>query len=634
MSRWARVAFAAASVAAFGVAVGAWIVLPGIAALLVVERLRPVRTSSKVHRWALGIGGTVMVGVAILPLLVTFQQLYAETALRVALPIGVLLSVLLAGFLWAAPELVLPGSIALLTAAALGRESLWLYLLVGSAGVSAVLHLAGDRPIRLVPLVVFLVGSTTTAVGVCRFLPWAQPWVEGKAGDLLASAKTARAGLSLTSRLGEIEELGLSPDVALRVWSDRPQYLRGRVYRVFNGRVWSRGAETVRRTLTPAPALDPDLERWLHEVPGVTWSAPAAGAAGPQIRSRILLERRPPAGALLAPGGVDVVRLNGNAATMDGSGVLEPWGTSPELYAVVNRPSMPAPAAEPDCLDASGETDLRMNHLAARLRQGADPAERVRRTLAYLESTCTYSLHVGQFLSQDPVGEFVFDKRKGYCEYFASAATLLLRMEGVPARYVVGYCVRPENREGGHYVVREADAHAWVEAWLEGRGWVELDPTPAAQFESLRASLRGGVVAGLWERMKAWFGVIRIAGLRSAWRTVGLLVGGAIGAVLAVLLLARGRGRWRIGPKRTRVPATGDAAVPPGVRELLGRLDRVWKRSGHPRPASRAPLEHWRALPESARSGREIVDAIYRCRYGGWTPSPEELAVLRRGLAD
>src|SRR5579862_1804609 len=101
MSRWARVAFAAASVAAFGVAVGAWIVLPGIAALLVVERLRPVRTSSKVHRWALGIGGTVMVGVAILPLLVTFQQLYAETALRVALPIGVLLSVLLAGFLWA-----------------------------------------------------------------------------------------------------------------------------------------------------------------------------------------------------------------------------------------------------------------------------------------------------------------------------------------------------------------------------------------------------------------------------------------------------------------------------------------------------------------------------------------------------
>jgi len=565
----------------------------------------------------------------LLPLLVTFQTVYVETALKMAAPAGVLLSLLAAGLLWVAPATLIPASLALLAAAALGRESVALDLLFALAGFSMFLHLAAYRAMRLVPLLVFLALSAGIAEGVIRFLPWAQPWVEGKAGDLLAPAKTARAGLSLNSRLGEIEELALSPEISLRVWSDRPQYLRARVYRVFNGRVWSRGVETDRRPMAPAPVLDAGLTRWLEEVPGTTWSGlpPVPGAT---IRSRILPVDRPQAGALLAPVGVEVVRLRDKSASIDAAGVLEPWGRSQDLYAVVNHRSQPAAAPEADCLDASAAVDPRLRGLAERLGKDADPAERIRRTLAYLETNCTYSLQVGQFVSKDPVGEFVFDKRRGYCEYFASAAALLLRMEGVPTRYVVGYSVRPDNFEGGHYVVREADAHAWVEAWLDARGWVELDPTPAAQFEAIRKPIRAGAVAGLWERFKAWFMLLQFAELSAMLRGLALPALVAAGTLALGVLIYRRRGRWRWEPKGKGPGVLSAGAIPPELRDLMGRLDRHWKRTGHPRPPSRAPLEHLLALPEAARAGRALVDAVYRCRYGGQAPSAGELESLRR----
>ncbi|MBI3855391.1 MAG: transglutaminase domain-containing protein, partial [Planctomycetes bacterium] len=295
------------------------------------------------------------------------------------------------------------------------------------------------------------------------------------------------------------------------------------------------------------------------------------------------------------------------------------------------------PAPGDDCLDASSATDVRLRELADRLRVGADPAERVRRTLAYLRSNCSYSLNVGVFRSADPVGEFVFDKRRGYCEYFASAAALLLRMQGVPSRYVVGYSVRPSNLEGGHYVVREADAHAWVEAWIAGRGWVEIDPTPAAQFEAMREPVRGGALAGHWERLKGWIAeagaMIRQGGILAALGRWGLraIVGAAL-IGLAAWLLRAGR-RFSTGRRRApALAADGSGGIPTELLDLMARLDRLWKRAGHPRPAARAPLEHLRGLPPAARLGGELVDAFYRCRYGGAAPTSEELAVLRRAL--
>lgn len=627
----ALVVFPMVCIIAFAVLQHAWIALAAIPLAVIAVNRKPLDLAPPTRRMLRWVGGLLIGAVSILPLLVTFQTWTLETAVQVAAPAGIGLAFATAAFFWAAPELALPSAVGLLAVAGLARETPFLLAFFFTAGFGLALELARYRPLRLIPLVVFLLFSTAIALGTSRLLPWAQPWVETKAGDFLAPARTARAGLSLNSRLGEIEELGLSREVALRVWSDRPQYLRARVYKAFTGHAWNRGSEVGRRPMTPATAVDPGHAQWLDDVPGTTWRVLPAGGA--PVRSRILLERRPPAGALLAPGGVELARLGSNPSWVDSAGVLEPWGSSPDLYAVVNHESLPDVAPDEECLDTAAVVDVRLRDLAEKLQQGADPATRVRRTLTYLEDHCTYSLQVGQFLSKDPVGEFVFDKKRGYCEYFASAAAVLLRLQGVPARYVVGYSVRPSNLEGGHYVVREADAHAWVEAWVEGKGWISLDPTPAAQFESMRAKIRGGPVAGLWERLKAWAGeliaLVKAGGAWVALRQQVLPVLAAISALALVGWLVQKRPRRRVA--RPQVAVVDAAPMPPELKELLGLLDRRWRRSGHPRPPSRAPLEHLLALPEAARAGRDIVDALYRFRYGGQPPSPDELAALRRG---
>uniref|UniRef100_A0A831XCU3 DUF3488 domain-containing protein n=1 Tax=Geobacter metallireducens TaxID=28232 RepID=A0A831XCU3_GEOME len=92
----------------------------------------------------------------------------------------------------------------------------------------------------------------------------------------------------------------------------------------------------------------------------------------------------------------------------------------------------------------------------------------------------------------DPVDAFLFDKRTGHCEFFASSFATLLRLAGVPARLVGGYYGGDYNEVGGYYAVTEDRAHVWVEAFLEGRGWVRVDPSSlAANFDRTVSSSRG-----------------------------------------------------------------------------------------------------------------------------------------------
>jgi hypothetical protein len=174
-----------------------------------------------------------------------------------------------------------------------------------------------------------------------------------------------------------------------------------------------------------------------------------------------------------------------------------------------------------------------------------------------------------------------------------------------------------------------------VEAYLPDRGWVEIDPTPAAQFESMRAPIRGGIVAGLWERLKSWAAeaaaLFRLGGLAPALRrfVFPLL---AISVAAGLIFAGRRRLRGFLGRRRRESAAPDAGGVPAELVELMRRLDGLWKRSGHPRPASRAPLEHLRGLPSPSRMGLELVEAFYRCRYGGSAPTADEIAGLRRGL--
>src|SRR5262249_20362469 len=89
----------------------------------------------------------------------------------------------------------------------------------------------------------------------------------------------------------------------------------------------------------------------------------------------------------------------------------------------------------------------------------------------------------------DPLSGFLFDFRAGHCEYFATALAILLRAVGVPSREVNGFYGGEWNDFGNYLAVRQMDAHAWVEAWFPGHGWVTLDPTPGA---AARGELRSG----------------------------------------------------------------------------------------------------------------------------------------------
>jgi hypothetical protein len=98
-------------------------------------------------------------------------------------------------------------------------------------------------------------------------------------------------------------------------------------------------------------------------------------------------------------------------------------------------------------------------------------------------------------LADNAVDEFLFSTRKGFCEHYASAFTVVMRAAGIPARVVTGYQGGEFNPYGGYLIVRQSDAHAWSEVWIDGRGWLRVDPTAAVAPERIERGLVGAVAA-------------------------------------------------------------------------------------------------------------------------------------------
>lgn len=107
----------------------------------------------------------------------------------------------------------------------------------------------------------------------------------------------------------------------------------------------------------------------------------------------------------------------------------------------------------------------------------AQPGEIVRRALDHFgNGTYSYTLEPGSYEGNE-LEEFVIRRRSGFCEHYAGAFASLMRVAGVPARVVVGYQGGEYNRLGGYILVNSQDAHAWCEAWIQGMGWLRIDPT-------------------------------------------------------------------------------------------------------------------------------------------------------------
>src|SRR5262249_50312467 len=120
-----------------------------------------------------------------------------------------------------------------------------------------------------------------------------------------------------------------------------------------------------------------------------------------------------------------------------------------------------------------------------RARTGSD-ADYARAVLDWFrDDGLEYTLEPGA-TTVDSVDTTLFDSKKGFCGHFASAYATLMRAAGVPARVVTGYLGGEWNPVGGYYIVRQSEAHAWTEVWLDGQGWRRVDPTAVVAPERLQ----------------------------------------------------------------------------------------------------------------------------------------------------
>ena len=129
--------------------------------------------------------------------------------------------------------------------------------------------------------------------------------------------------------------------------------------------------------------------------------------------------------------------------------------------------------------------DIRIPKLAEDITASApDNYDKAVALERYLRSRFGYTLELPRSVPRDPLANFLFERKRGHCEYFASAMTVMLRTLRIPARLVTGFRTGEFNDLTGQYLVRASNAHAWVEAYFPGYGWVSFDPTPAGSLST------------------------------------------------------------------------------------------------------------------------------------------------------
>jgi hypothetical protein len=128
-------------------------------------------------------------------------------------------------------------------------------------------------------------------------------------------------------------------------------------------------------------------------------------------------------------------------------------------------------------LQLPDDLDPRIAELAGQVAGGAAPLEAAAKLERHLRSQYAYTLDTLPSQNRTPLAEFLFETRRGHCEFFASAMAVMLRTQGIPARLVTGFAATNLNPLTGYYEVRVLDGHAWVEAWFEEYGWMLFEPT-------------------------------------------------------------------------------------------------------------------------------------------------------------
>lgn len=122
-------------------------------------------------------------------------------------------------------------------------------------------------------------------------------------------------------------------------------------------------------------------------------------------------------------------------------------------------------------------------------KEDSSPTHLIQRALQYFNQHFFYT-YTPPLAKTDSIDEFLFETHQGYCEHYAAAFTVLMRAAGIPTRIVTGYLGGTVNPIGNYLIVRQYDAHAWSEVWLEDKGWVRIDPTGTVAPDRIERDLR------------------------------------------------------------------------------------------------------------------------------------------------
>ncbi len=420
-----------------------------------------------------------------------------------------------------------------------------------------------------------------------------------------------RTGLTDELTAGSIANLFLDDRPAFRVEFPDGQppppetrYWRGPVLTELDGSTWKRSR--LADTSSPLPEaqggneflhrvqLEPHERRWLFAL-----DHPRAGPDDSRLTTTRELLARNPITAL---------------TQYDARSINAPFGPR-------DLPS----SARAYYLSLPDERNPRTRRFASDLRQQFpdDDAGLIAHVLEWFrEEPFRYSLATAP-LGRHNADEFLFDLRDGYCEYYASAFAILMRAADIPSRVVLGYMGGDWQEAAQYLLVRQSDAHAWTEVWLDGSGWVRVDPTAAVSPERIDYGAWGAIgeprhvldrewlrdlrnrldrAQHTWNRWILGFDaerqqrMLERLGLpQGTHTTLAILMVIALGLVTVVLAVLL----WRRDRQRPR------SAAEKAWRQLLGRL----RRRGMIKHPAETPGEFARrVLPQLRAQGRDFVE--------------------------
>ena len=456
----------------------------------------------------------------------------------------------------------------------------------------------------------------------------------------LPASDTALTGLGEDMSPGSISQLIASYDPAFRARFAGPtpaaaeRYWRGPVLHEFDGYAWRRGErqayprEPLRYLGTAfrySVTLVPDANHWWFALDTVV-RAPSSEAS--LTYDYDLISSEPVTHAIT----YEAVSYTHTEATEP----LPETARRMETQLPLNR-------------------NPRTRELAANLRaRAASDADFVRKVIEFFRTGgFQYSLTPPR-LDFDSVDDFLFRAREGFCGHYASAFVALMRAGGVPARVVTGYQGGEWNPTGKYFVVRQSDAHAWAEVWIDGRGWRRVDPTaivaperlqrgildilPGALSDTTRLLHTTPLFAKLWQEWDAlniaWtesvvkfdlnsqLGILERLGLRAAdWTALVVALGGGLVGWLAWIA-------WHVGHSAGPRPADP-------LARAYARLCKKLARAGIARESYEGPIDYGariaRSRPDLASRVEPLLARYAQLRYGPASASvPDEVDAFRR----